>query len=231
MKYFTILSVLVLTFLLTSCTQTENDFSPVGPDLIKTNNETMNQDGSVYPFPLFTSFKSYANNGWISTGKFDQVIVRLNNPLPKTVAFAIVEYLNEPGPITGNSGKEMVYLDVQEGTNINVPVTPGNKISNITIYGLTHSIYIAGNLYQEFQKFNNVKVDEWKSSERSIVITSSAYNNTFKQVFAEINFGTNSTLVFLQKPASQLMSFPNSNGTKVTSVSLFGLSANVVNSF
>ena len=231
MKYFTILSVLVLAVLLASCTQTGSDISPVGPNLSKTNSATLNQEGPVYPFPLFTSFKSYANNGWISAGKFNQVIVRLINPLPKTVAFAIVEYSNAPGPITTNGNKEMVYLDIQDGTNITVPVTPGSKIQNITIYGLTNSIYVVGNLYSEFQEFNYLKVDEWKSSERSIVITSSAYNKVYQQVFAEFSYGNNSTLIFLQKPASQLMSVPNSNGSKVTSVSLFGLSASVGKSF
>ncbi len=63
MKYFTILSVLVLAVLLASCAQTESDISPVGPNLSKTISATLNQEGPVYPFPLFTSFKSYANNG------------------------------------------------------------------------------------------------------------------------------------------------------------------------
>lgn len=227
MKILSSLFILVFAILLASCTQTENNISPVAPNLNKVTPLSSINNGTPFPFPLLTTFKAYTNKGWSSTGQLDKVSVLLSNPLPaKSVTFAVIVY-SAPGPI-GNSEKVLTFLDFQYGNTVTVPVTPGKQIQKITIYAFSNNSITATNYYSNNQDFTNLKVDSWKSTGKDITVTSSSYVPSINQLYAVVNYGTSSVLVFMQKPSSQTFTIPDFGGSQVTSVSLYGLGNSIL---
>jgi PBP1b-binding outer membrane lipoprotein LpoB len=222
MKILSVLSILCFAFLLASCTQTENSSSPVAPIFNKTTEAPGINTHNPYPFPLLTSFKTYQTKSWNSASQANQVTVMLMKSLPvKSITFAVVEYYS-PGP-AANMQKVMTFLYYQSGDRVNVPVTPGKKIYDIKIYGLVGNSVDVNSLYNDFQKFNNVKIDQWKTSGKTITVTASNNINNVSQVYAEIQYNNESVLVFMQKPSTPTFTIPNFGSSTITSVTLYGL--------
>lgn len=227
MKILSSLFVLVFAIFLASCTQTENNISPVAPNLNKVTGTSTIHNGTPFPFPLLTTFKSYTTKEWNSSSQLNKVTVLLTQQLPpKCITFAIVTYA-APGPIS-NSQKVMTYLDLQSGNKLTVSVIPSKRIQAITIYGLSNNSFGTNNFYSVNQNFSNLKVDSWKSSGNNLTVSSSSYVPSISQLYAVVNYGTTSVLVFMQKPSTQTFSIPNYGGSTVTSVSLFGLASSII---
>jgi hypothetical protein len=221
MKYFTILSMFVFSFILASCTQTENTFSPVAPVMNKTVIMPGNVTDNKYPFDLYTTFKFYDLNNW-SLMDGNSVNVELADPLPDNCySFAVTTYYS-----TGtqrNTSKVLTYLGLKSGTNIVVPIISGQKLTDVKIYGSSIATGRNIDIYPDGQNFSSIKVDGYKVVNKTIDITAAGYATHFTQVYTIIHYNGNSVLMFLQKPTSNIFSIPCFGTSDVTGVTLYGL--------
>ncbi len=113
----------------------------------------------------------------------------------------------------------------QVGSRIDVPVTSGKKVESITIYGGDAIPSIDVNYYTYGEKFNFFGVQEWKSTQNSIVVSANNSIAFATDIYTEIMYEGASELVFMQKPASNFFTVPGISPTGIIDVNVYGLSA------
>lgn len=221
MKRSLILSVIFLSFLLASCTQPDSSLSPVGPSLDKSVETTLTSDNS-FPFPLYTTFKSYTVKSMTPDGILG-ITVELTKDVPSgSIAFAVINY-NGVEPASGLLvDKEMLFLDRQSGKRIVVPVESAKSIAKVTIYAGYGTTSSDVKIYRYGQRFRAFGVEAWKSESNSVVVAASYELAYASEVYAEVMFKEYSKLVFVQKPSSNVFSIPENKPDDIAAMNLFG---------
>ncbi len=227
MKRYLIISVIFLSVLLASCSQTDNSLSPVSPVLDKP--AASSQIMPVpFPFPLYTTFKSFTIKQWMPSEKAGVITLEIANDMPKgCIVFAVITYKISGWVKSPAVDKEMVFLDHQYGKKIDVPVTEGKDVSKITIYGGVENPRIDVNYYKYGQRFKFFAVQDWKFANDGIVLAANENMMSATNIYTEISYKGAGELVFMQKPSSNVFSVPSSNSIGITGLSLFGIPVNL----
>lgn len=223
MKRSLILSAIILSFMLAACSQSDSSISPVSPVFNK-KTETPGISTSPFPFPLYTAFKSLTVKQMLPNQQPGIVTVELTKDMPKrSIVFAVISY-NPSGPVPMPvTDKEMVFLDHQTGSKIDVPVTAGKKVESITIYRGDAVTSIDVNYYQYGQKFKFFGVQGWKFTPNSIVISAANSVANASHIYTEVMYNGASKLIFIQKPSSSVFSVPGITQTGITGVNVYGI--------
>lgn len=221
MKHFTVVLVLALAFILTSCSQFENNsYSPVAPSFEKSN---INVEPTVYPFNYLDQFTQCKVIRW-DMMKNNQGIKIVMGEVSKTAKyFAVLEFANIGG--ISQNGKVLVYLNNPGSNQFVISAFGDQKVVSVRVFCYSNQIGIVpnGNTYNTLQSFLSLQVVNWTKNGKEINVNSTNWVPNLTQVYAEIQLQRYSVIVFLQRPATSSFSIPEFGDKAVKNVSLFGL--------
>jgi hypothetical protein len=220
MKLLTILFAAIGIFFLTSCSDVNQDMSPVAPGVDK----VVMDPGPISPFiySYLQSFSRYPVSDYYLGKGVNKVTIELGGDVAISEivhAFAIFDYDSQVLP----EKSKLVFLGKPSSSTIEVPGVASTSLSGVRVYylGSSSGTPVSG-AYSEFQNFTEISASS-KIQEKLITLSSSAWNPDIAEAFAEVQFKEGGQLVFLEKPSASNFSFPYAYGNQVKGVKLFGL--------
>ncbi len=221
MKHFTVVLVLALAFILTSCSQFENNSnSPVAPSFEKTN---VNVEPTSYPFNYMDQFSQCKVIRWDMMKNNQGIKVVLGEVSKSAKYFAVLEFANIGG--IGQDGKVLVYLNNPGSTQFVISAFGDQKVVDVRVFCYSNQIGIVpnGNSYNTLQSFLSLPVVNWTTNGKNIDVSSTNWVPTLTQVYAEIQLQKYSVIVFLQRPNTSSFTIPEFGDKVVKNVVLYGL--------
>lgn len=217
MKKFFFLAAISVSIILSACSDSVQDISPVSPQLSKTGPDIS------YPFRLYQSFPEISNVKikWERTREGLLISVQLQSRLnPTDLLFAVIEFLDVD--FDGNN-QQMVYLGHSSVGTYLINGIRNRSVRNIKIY-----VYQSGNLqdkpqpYTPSELFNLNGVNGWSSGGDVVKVSSYKFSARMKHLYAELTSKEGNQLVFLGKPGGEDFDFPVKPTGPITDLRLFG---------
>ena len=218
MRSFTVVIVLFfVTFVLSSCSNVEQDYSPVAPEISKISNIP---DNNSYNY-LETFYQAKVESFGYSADENCLAINCQSESWPNHLrfAFVILEYngnLNSPNSV-------MVVVNNLESNIIYLTGYSDRNLSEIKVYYPLQGIIVPEPGLPDFTSFEEMKVDSWETNNESIVVMTPDWNSTLTETFIEIQMKYQSVLVYASKPSAKEFVLPLYGDKGVTSVNLYGL--------
>jgi len=215
---FSLISVLGILFL-ASCSDNNQDFSPVSPDTAKLNFGPGPAHQFIYDYMQeFSDFQveSYDNS------KSSSIVIRLQDtkaPDEIVQAFALLDYSS---PLTAGECN-LIYIGKPNSTTIEIPGENASHLTDVKVFALTNSNgKMVTSSYDQFQHFQEMLISHYGIDNNKIKISTPSWNNNLVVAFLEITTKAGSKLYYLQKPASQDFSVPLNVEGQILGVKLFG---------
>jgi hypothetical protein len=217
MKFFTVLLVsFFVAFVLSSCSNVEQDYSPVSPEINKISNVP---DLSAYNY-LETFYQAKVESYGTSDDGSLAINCQSNNwPNHLRFAFVILEYnanLNSPHDVlvvVNNLESNIIYLSGYTDRNL----------SNVKVYYPLKGIIIPEPGLPDFTVMDEMKVGFWETNNKAIVVQTPDWKSTLTETFIEIQMKHQSVLVYASKPSAKEIILPMYGDQGVTGVNLYGL--------
>jgi hypothetical protein len=209
---FTIVSI----FTLMSCSNVDQDLSPVGPEISKIS---VTEATGTYPY--LQLFNSCPVESYTVFGNDVIEIVVGDEGWPEALEhiYVILEYESEIHP----SAERMVYLEKPRTVTFQIEGfrTTGLKAVKVYYYALFTDPGIQ-NPYLPLQSFNDVEM-QWSANDEEIQILLNDNFGDLGDSFAEITTTDGSFAVFVDKPNSKEILIPKYGKPVTTGVKLFSM--------
>ena len=205
---FTILSALMLM----SCSNVEQDLSPVGPEMQK-----ISAFDGTGTYPYLTTFN------FIPIESF--TIVPGNDIIEVTVGsrgwsdnlkhiYIVLEYVSKTDP----SADRMVYLEKPKSSTFKLDNLETEGLKDIKVYGYEPvSDNSIQHPYFPQQSFNNIGI-QWSANEKEIQIL---IQGPIQDTFVEITNDEGTFVTFIGVPDSKQIFIPNYGNPETTNVKLY----------
>ncbi len=218
MKSFTVVIVLFfVAFVLSSCSNVEQDYSPVSPEISKVSNSS---DASAYNY-LETFYQAKVESfGTIDLLNDLTINCQSKNwPNHLRFAFVILEYngnLNSPHNV-------MVVVNNLESNVIKLPGYTSSNLRNVKVYYPLNAVIIPEPGLSDFTSLDEMKVDYWEANKKAIVLSTTDWKSNLTDAFIEIQMKYQNVLVYVSKPEQKEIILPMFGDKGVYNVNLFGL--------
>jgi len=219
MKLITTLLAVIGIIFFTSCSDVNQDFSPVSPGI-----EKQNGPGPISPF-IYDYMQEFIelNVEEFSSTKANAVVIHLQGVKATSEiihAFAILEYNSPMTPGTS----ALVFLGKPSSTTIEIPNFSSENLTGVRVYALKSAsgVPISGT-YEDYQPFEQLNVSNLEVASTYIKVTTPDWSSDLKESFAELKFKSGNKLVFLERPSSGEFSIPVQDTYHFTDIKLFGL--------
>ncbi len=217
MKTLVALFTFTFALLLMSCSNIDQDLSPVGPDVEKISTLDVQ---STYPYlTLFNSVQVESFTIIPGDDAIDIVVGGRGWADNLEHIYVMLEYAADTYP----SADKMVYLEKPRSVTFRLKGFKTDGLKDVKVYcyepftdpGIKHP-------YFPLQSFNNTEM-QWYSSENEIQIL---LYDTFRNLgdsFAQITTTEGSFVLFLDKPTIKEILIPKNAKTEVTGVKLYSM--------
>ncbi len=224
MRTFISFIAVIGIFFLASCSDLNQDISPVAPEINKVSEQTT---GPILGDPYYYSYlQDFVEIKVTSFGnsKSNTISVTIDNskaPGEIIHAFAVLDYFSPT--VTGQC--YLVFVGKLNSSTFEIPGYSADKLANVRIYALT-----SGNgrpkskVYDQYQSFQDMLISNFDIVGRDMKIVTSSWSENLLDAFVEISSGGSRKLVYIEKPESSAFSIPITNpfpGSDI-SVRLFG---------
>jgi hypothetical protein len=217
MKRLFVLFAISLPLILGGCSNTEQDISPLSPQVDK------GAQRIYYPYKIHQTFPELAGAEvvWENAAKGLLISVKLSTEIrfPNQL-FGVINFVDRDR--AGNSA-QMVFLGEASQRSYLISGINDRIVGSVKIYYLVnYNEDILPFPYAAFQLFSAIGVKAWKSTENMVKVSSEKFHVRLNHLFAEVNSDEGNNLIFLGKPYSEVFTFPKSVKQNVTNVRLFG---------
>jgi hypothetical protein len=228
MKGLILFFALSVSLVLTSCSQLDQESSPVTPQINKESNP-LNYE--TFPYEYLAAFPEMESVKWeeaLSDGQW--VIVTLNKTDREFHhIFCEVIYSDLTEPVEKIS--ELYFAGKPEDSRFVFAKPENSIISDVRVYVVydypsVNEILIYNEIpfpYNHWQKFSSIYVHAWETKDKVISISAENDVNNSEHIFAQINSKEGNMLVFAAKPSSEFFDIPKYGDTGVMDVNLYGL--------
>jgi hypothetical protein len=225
MKKAFLLLAFSVSLILASCSQLDQENSPVAPTLTKQVDPVNIDPANIinFPYEYLSAFpeieyakweESYSDNQW--------VIVTLDRSVKKFHhLYCEIVYSSENEPT--NEKRELIFAG-KPGTNkIAVSKTYSDKIEEVNVYAVADYGSDDRPLpYKTGEKLNTIFVKSWDIQDDAVLVNTSGEIYTSSQVYAQIDSEKGNMLVFVGNPAAETFNIPNFANIGVNNVELYG---------
>jgi len=217
MKALVALFTITSAFLLMSCSNIDQDLSPVGPEIEKISS----LDGTG-TYSYLTSFTSIPIESFTIIPD-DGVIEVEVGARGFSDALEHIYVLLEYNSITNQSVDKMVYLEKPRSIIFRLKGFETTGLMNVKVYGYeTATGPRVQNPYYSLQTFNDIKM-QWSANDEEIQVLLPDNNLSLGDTFAEITTTEGSFVVFLDKPENKEILIPKYAKPTTTRVKLYSL--------
>lgn len=221
MKTFIAICTISIAFLLMSCSNVEQDLSPVAPEIQK-----ISAPEGTGTFPYLTSFYSVPVKGFsaLRDGEIEVEVVVGDLGWPKDVVhiYALLEYELQ----TVSSQNKMVFLEKPISNIFKLKGFNTVGLKNVKVYCYSPvSDILFEQPYPQQQSFNNIEI-QWSANYKGIQILLSGTAGDLGDSFVEITTSEGSFVTFIDEPQSEKIFIPRSGPAgliETTDVNLFSL--------
>ncbi len=222
MRSFTVLIVLFfVTFVLSSCSDVNQDYSPVSPEVNKINVSEYN--GAFQYLQTFeeipvVSFSSPSAGQQVDAG----LIINCQSKYwPSNVlsVFVVLEHYNIFDP----AFDELVVINNPESNVLNIPNASDKNLKNVRVYYFAEDIGIVPQGLPDYSSLEKLHIDSWNTSGKSIVVYTNDWKSTISNCFLELQMKDRNLLVYISKPDYKQFTVPKFGDKSVTDLKLFGL--------
>jgi len=217
MKSLLALFTIVSAFMLMSCSNVDQDLSPVGPE---TSKISAPEESGTYPYlRSFTSIPIESFNVLPITGEIEVVVGDQGWPVDLEHIYVILEYESETYP----SAFKMVYLEKPRSVSFQLEgfKTSGLKDVKVYCYVLNPDEWPVQHPYPPQYTFSNYEV-QWLAEELGITLildNSIQYGDTFIEIITtEGSFTT-----FIDIPRDLKIFIPLNGNPATKSVNLYSI--------
>ena len=218
MKSLVLFFAISVSMILTSCSQLDEQTSPLGPTMNKQSKNSPTQ-----PYTYLATFPELNSVKWsLSNNDDGNVVVSFISPVKNySHLFCIVSYADIFEPALPNY--ELYFVGKPKSNEFNFQVPANKVISNIRVYVVYN--YGGSRLpYADMQKFNSVPVNQWYAKGETISVDAANDINFNEHLFVRIESLSGSFLVFVGKPASSNFDIPKYGDMNVERLDLYGFS-------
>lgn len=230
MKNMVLIFAVSLSMILASCSQLDQESSPVTPQF---NKQSDPYNLNSYPYEYLKAFPEIEYVKWEeSISDAQWVIVTLSKPVQE-FHHIFCEIIYTSSNETVENDRELIFAGKPDNLKFAVPKSLNEKISEVNIYAVynypsANEIIVNNEMYpfpyKERQQFKPVEVYSWDTSENTISVNASNDISSTEHVFAKINSKDGNKLVFIAQPESEFFDIPQYGDTGVLDIDLFGLS-------
>ena len=218
MKTLITLFTITSAFFLMSCSNIDQDLSPVGPEI-----EKISAPAETGTYPYLTTFASIPVKSFAVTRGIGsiEVVVDIDEWSDNLKhIYVMLEYTVDKHP----SPNRMVYLEKPSSSTFLLEGFETQGLKNVKVYGYeaTNSINEIQNPYQSQQSFNNLDT-EWFANEKEIEILVQNNTRALGDTFAEITNDAGIYVTFLGVPTTQKICIPNNGKPDITNVKLYSM--------
>lgn len=221
MKFFTVLLVsFFVAFVLSSCSNVEQDYSPVAPEINKVS--SLDLTGS-YNY-LQTFYEIEVESFGSSIGSADDTGLHITCqekywPGDIQSAFIVLEYSNLFQP----ARDEMVVLEKPKSNVLVLPNVSAENLKSVRVYYYSSDIGTVPQGLPDQTALENLKVGSWSTSGQSILVYTNDWTSAWSDCFVEIQLKYKNVLVYVSTPDEKQIIVPMFGKMGVTGVKLFGL--------
>jgi hypothetical protein len=221
MKFFTVLLVsFFVAFVLSSCSNVEQDYSPVSPEINKVT--VQNTDGAFRYLQTFQQVGVESFGPSIGAATDEGLVVTCQSkywPAYVQAALVVLEHSSLLQPVQD----EFVIVNKPKS---NVLVLPGYSVQNLTnvkVYYYTIDFGTVPNGLPDFTPVNKMKVASWNTTGNSIEVLSNDWTTALTDCFIEVQMKSKNLMVYIAKPQNKQIVLPMFGNMGVLDVNLYGL--------
>jgi|GEM_PF-4125226 len=219
MKKTFLLFVFSASLILTSCSQLEQENSPVAPTI----NKHVDPANIInYPYEYLAAFPEIQYVKWEeSVSDAQWVIVTMDKSLKFHHLYCEIIYSSENEPIYEK--RELIFAGKPETNKFAVSKTYSDKIKEVNVYAVLNF----GNSdkplpYNVGEKLNPVRVHSWNVQGDVVSVSTSEEIYTKSHVYARINSNSGNMLVFVGNPSAETFDIPEYGDLGINDVDLYG---------
>lgn len=229
MKTSILFFVISVSLIITSCSQLDQETSPIGPQINKTS-ETLNTP-TIFPYTYLSSFPELNSVKWGHVSNDDGLVyVKFSKPVKDfNQIFCEIIYsdINE----TTSLKSELYFAGIPLNNEFSFAVSEGKIISDINLYAVYSYLQLEDILpanerpklpYNIWQEFNSITVNEWEAKGETIFVNASDELINNQHVYAKIVSKQGSILVVLGKPSTSTFDIPKYGDLNIEDLDLFG---------
>jgi hypothetical protein len=223
MKHLFFLVALSVSLILSGCSNTVEDISPLSPNVEEPIQEFDKAAGNTsFPFKLYQTFPELtgAKINWLSTNEGLAIKVDMVEASRRSLLFGVIELMDAE---SSGSMNQMVYLGNSSKGEYLVGAIKNRRINSVKIY-VCNSIDIKEQRepYPQSYLFKSININGWAAADDAVKVSSENFSNRLGHLFAELIVIEGNELIFLGKPRSEDFEFPKSPKQTLTNVRLFG---------
>ncbi|MCK5607981.1 hypothetical protein KAR91_39235 [Candidatus Pacearchaeota archaeon] len=217
MKSLIALFTITSAFFLMSCSNVDQDLSPVGPEI-----EKISVPDVIGTYQYLTCFNSIPVDGFTvdpGRGVIEVVVGSRGWADNLEHIYVMLEYFSEINP----SPDKMVYLEKPISTTFALTGFETTGLKDVKIYGYVPATDPGvQNPYQPQQSFNDVEI-QWKADHNGIGLTLLDIGIIIglEDSFVEITTTEGSFVTFIDVPTNQKIFIPYNGDSAITSVNLY----------
>lgn len=221
MKYLLSLTVALSLLVFSGCSDVHDSDFITAPALEK-NTDALNGNGSsdeVFPYNYLEGFKEINSFKYFSDNSENSLQI-LFGDLDSRVdhLYLIMDYKDD-------QVSNMLYLDNLQENSVSVEGYNESQLQNIKIYSHITNNEISENIsfFNNEEKFGEIPVTGFKVDGNDVFVQANGLGNySLKFAYAQIITKTESVLLFIERPASDLFVIPNHGNMKIEDIKLYG---------
>ncbi|GBD89056.1 hypothetical protein BMS3Abin03_03002 [bacterium BMS3Abin03] len=207
MKLFILfISVLGILFFV-SCSDLNQNSSPVSPDA----NKVSFSQGPILGDPFYYSYLQEFEEEQVATfggSKSNGIVITLeDSKAPDEIihAFVVLDYFSPT--ISGQS--YLVFVGKLSSSTFEIPGYTTEKLANVRVYALTsYNGSPKSKVYDQYQPFQDMLINNFGITGQNMKIISSSWNESLLDAFLEVSIGGSRKLIYIERPASGSFSVP-----------------------
>jgi hypothetical protein len=215
--------------LLTSCSQVDQESSPLSPQI----NKNINQSGlTSFPYKYLSEFPELETVKWEESLSDDQWVIVTLKKQSTEFHHIFCEVIYTDFTEADKKSSELFFAGKPEKLKFVFSKPSDKSISGIRVYGVynyptANDIQYNNEVYQfpynYWQIFNSVTVNSWTVKENTVSVNASNELNYCEYIFAQINSKEGNKLVFAARPSSEFFDIPKYGDTGIEELNLYGL--------
>jgi len=219
MKALIALFTITSAFFLMSCSNVDQDLSPIGPEIEK--NSVPDATGT---YPYLTTFNSISVESFtvlpgIRSGEIEVVVGSRGWSDNLEHIYVMLEYLG----VTNQSADKMVYLEKPSSSTFQLEGFETENLIDVKVYcyvpvtdpGIKHP-------YPMQQSFNDIEI-QWFADHNGIELILPPTGTGLGDSFVEISSDEGSVVVFIGIPDNTEIFIPYNGDSAITSVNLYSM--------
>ena len=222
-SFISVLSLLFVLFFV-SCSDMQQENSPIAPDFQKAGNDQLVLDGTYSYLQCFDFVPVYAIRTTKSPGTIDVVISPDKFPKYFMHMFVVLEYKNTTLPFTN----KMIFVGKPKTNIIQLDNVEIKNLQSAKVYAYIPQVDWKGIQppYNYLTIFDELVVDDWNVSDEEIVIYTDDWKANLSDTFVELTLSNQDqpsfVLTYISKPDNGKVTVPKFIKETIIKVKMYG---------